>query len=174
MTLDTNLINQVVRDEFNNLPHPEVPEITNGEYASYARVAAMKRNPDDATPHDVRDAYHELNAAGISPSQWERLWEIARPLANRLVHRDPSLPEMTHLLDAHPADIHDYYHHLPSPSHPEIKAGVMAKYLHMSNDVANQHLERPPLLEEVARFAASDFNPDDIETHYQRMKQERG
>lgn len=174
MTLDTTLLNQVVREGFNNLPHPDVPEITNGEYASYSRVAAMKRNPDDHTHHDVRDAYHELTAAGISPSQWEHVWTISRPLANRLVHRDPTLLEMTRLADAHPSDIHDYYYHLPSTSHPEIRAGVMAKYLHMANDSANTHMERAPLLEEVARFAASDYHPQDVDAHYQRMSQERG
>jgi hypothetical protein len=173
MTLETGQLGKIVNTEFGKLPHPDVPEVTNAEYPLYQRVAGMKRNPHPPTPGDVRDAYHELTQGGISPAQWEHAWAISRPLANRLLGRDPNLQELIRHADAHPSEIHDYYFHHPSPSHPEIKAGVMAKYLHMSNDVANRHLDRPPLLREVAKFAASEYRPDEIDAHYQQMKQER-
>jgi hypothetical protein len=174
MTLDVAQVHQIVREEFGKLPHPDVPEITNAEYPNYQRVAAMKRNPHPPTSSDVRDAYAELTATGISPSQWEYAWTISRPLANRLLHRDPTIQELVRHADAHPSDIHDYYSHSPSLSHPEIKAGEMARYLHIANDVANRHLERPPLLREVAKFASAQFHPDQIEAHYQQMAQDRG
>jgi hypothetical protein len=173
MTLDPRRLVQVVNEEFGKLPHPDVPEITNADYPTYQRVAAMKRNPHPPTHHDVRDTYHEITQSGISASQWEHAWTISRPLANRMLGRDPTLQELVRHGDAHPTEIHDYYSNLPSRSHPDIKAGVMMKYLHMANDVANRHLERPPLLREVAKFAASEFHPVDIENHYLQMKQER-
>jgi hypothetical protein len=173
VTLDPHRLVQVVNEEFGKLPHPDVPEITNADYPIYERVAAMKRNPHPPTPGDVRGAYHELTQAGISPSQWEHAWEISRPLANRLLGRDPKIQELVRHQDAHPSEIYDFYYHHPSPSHPEIKAGVMATYMHMANDVANRHLDRPPLLREVAKFAASNYQPQEIENHYLQMKDAR-
>ena len=174
MTLDPRRLVQVVNEEFGKLPHPDVPEITNADYPVYERVAAMKRNPHPPTSHDVRAAYHELTQTGIKPSQWEHAWTISRPLANRLLGRDPTLQELVRNADAHPTEIHDYYSNLPSRSHPEIKAGEMARYKHLASDPADHHLERAPLMREVAIFAAGQFHPDQIDAHYQRMKERRG
>jgi hypothetical protein len=174
MTLDPHQLAQVVKDEFGKLPHPYVPEITNADYPAYERVAAMKRNPHPPTPADVRSAFNELQAVQITPSQWEHAWTISRPLSNRMLGRDPTIQELVRHADAHPQDIHTYYSALPSPSHPEIQAGEMARYKHLASDPADRHLERAPLLREVAVFAAGKYHPDQIDAHYQRMKESSG
>lgn len=174
MTLDPQRVRQVVSEQFGKLPSPEIPEITNAEYPIYERLAEMKRNPDEASTQDVKNVFHEVSQSGISPQQWEHAWKLSRPLANRLLGRDPYIEELIRHADAHPSEVYDYYFNHPSESHPEIKAGVMAQYIHLSNDVANFHLERAPLLEEVAKFASGQFHPDQIEAHYQRLKEARG
>jgi hypothetical protein len=168
MPLDPNRVREVVTAGYSKLPHPDVPELTNGEFPLYERVAAMMSNPEDPSHEEIRSAYHQLTQAGISPQQWEHAWQIARPLANRLLDRDPDLSELVHLIDAHPADIHHYYSSLPSPSHPEIQAGELARYLHVAAEPAGRHLQRGPLLAEAARFAAFNASPEDVELHYQR------
>jgi hypothetical protein len=168
MTLDPNRVREIVQSEFGKLPHPHAPSLTNAEYHLYERVAAMKKTPHRIVPSDVEAAYQELNSAGLSPAQFEHLWPIARPLANRLVARDPTLQEMVRLADAHPNDIHSYYSGLPSPSHPEIQAGTMARYLHVAAEPAGRILDRRPLLQEAATFASMGAAPEDVELHYQR------
>jgi len=170
MTIDLKTLRQVVTKAFGELPHPDVPGLTNAEYPLYRRIAEMKRHPHPPSRSDIEAAYNELQSAGISPQQWEHAWAIARPLANRLMGRDPELHELVRLADAHPQDIHLYYSNLPSPSHPEIKAGDLARYLHMAAEPAGRHLQRRPLLQEAATFAAMNAAPEDIETHYQRRK----
>jgi hypothetical protein len=173
MTIEPRQLAQIVQEGFGNLPHPDVPELTNAEYPNYERLAGMKRNPHKPTSNDVKDIYSEIKSSGITPSQWEHAWMISRPLANRLLGKDPTIQELVRHADAHPSEIYDYYYHMPSPSHPEIKAGVMAEYIHMANDPSNRHLERKPLLREVAQFAASKYHPEQIDAHYQQMKQDR-
>lgn len=162
------VLREVVTKGFGELPHPHVPALTNSEYQLYHRVAAMKTNPRQPSHSDVEAAYNELTSAGISPQQWEHAWNIARPLANRLLGRDPELYEMAHLMDAHPADFHHYYSSLPSPSHPEVQAGNLARYLQMAAEPAGRHMQRRPLLQEAATFASMNAAPEDIESHYQR------
>jgi hypothetical protein len=172
MTLDSVKLAKVAQEAFGQLPHPDVPEITNAEYPVYERVASMMRNPHKPTHMDVKDAFHQLKSVDLSPHEWEHAWTVSRPVANRLLGRDPTIQELIRHRDAHPADIHDYYYHSPSTSHPEFKAGVMAKYMHMASESASRHVERKPLLQEAALFAASDFTHEHIDQHYERMKQE--
>jgi hypothetical protein len=173
MPLDQQRLHQVVRETFGKLPHPDAPELTNAEYPVYERVAAMMRNPHQPTAADVKDAYHQLQAADLSPHEWEHAWTISRPIANRLLGQDPTLQELIRHRDAHPSEIYDYYWHHPSTSHPEIKAGVMAKYGHMAVDAASRHLERAPLLSEIAQFASAEHHPEHIDAYYQRLAQDR-
>lgn len=171
MAIDPKVLRQVVTKGFGDLPHPEVPALTNAEFPLYQRVAAMKRNPHQPSSSDIEAVYNELQSAGISPQQWEHAWTIARPLSNRLLNRDPELHELARLVDAHPQDFHAYYSNLPSPSHPEIKAGELVKYMHIAAEPAGRHLQRRPLLQEAATFAAMGAAPEDVEAHYQRRKQ---
>jgi hypothetical protein len=173
MPLDQRRLGQIVRESFGKLPHPEAPELTNDEYPVYRRVAAMMRNPHQPTTADVKDAYNQLKAVDLSPHEWEHAWTISRPIANRLLGQDPTLQELLRHRDAHPSEIYDYYWHSPSTSHPEIKAGVMAKYTHMAVDAASRHLERAPLLHEIAQFASAEHRPEHIDAYYQRLASER-
>lgn len=173
MTLDPRQLAAVVQEAFDNLPHPKAPALTNAEYPVYERIAAMMRNPDEPVPSDVEAAYHQLKHAGITPSQWEHAWTISRPVANRLLGRDPTLQELIRHGDAHPSEIHDYYWHSPSSSHPEIKAGEMAKYMHIASQVAPNHVDWTPTRQDAAYFAAAGMHPSDVEAHYQRLAQEQ-
>lgn len=169
MPLDPSRLASVVKDSFGSLPHPDAPSLTNDEYPVYERIAAMIRNPDDPTPTDVVGAYNQLQAANLSPHQWEHAWTISRPVANRLLGRDPTIQELVRHGDAHPSEIHDFYWHSPSTSHPEIKAGVIAKYTHIASDAASRHVDRAPTRQEIAHFAAADYHPQDVDAHYQRQ-----
>ena len=173
MPLDPVKLAKIVSDSFGSLPHPDVPNLTNAEYATYQRVAAMQRNPHPATHEDVKNAAEQLKAVDLSPHEWEYAWSISRPLANRLLGRDPTIQELVRHRDAHPGDIHDFYSRHPSTSHPEIPAGTMIQYAHMAADAASRHLDRAPHLKEVAQFAAAGHSTDHIEEYYQRMAQER-
>lgn len=173
MTLDPLVLKQVASEEFGKLPHPDVPALTNSEFPVYERMAKMLHEPHTPTPNMVEDLYNQLQAVGLSPHQWEHAFEISRPLANRLLDRDPTLQELVRHGDAHPGDVHDYYSASPSPSHPEIKAGEMVRYLHIASESAGRNLERKPLPHEVAHFAAMQAHPDYIDMHYSRIKAAR-
>jgi hypothetical protein len=173
MTLDLQVLKQVVGDEYGKLPHPEVPALTNAEFPVYERVAKMMNHPNDPTPKNVEDAYNQLQAVGLSPHQWEHAWTIAQPVSQSLLDRDPTLQELLRHADAHPGDIHNYYSESPSPSHPEIKAGEMKRYQHIAAEAAGRHLERKPLLHEIAHFASMQAHVDYVDLHYDRIRQAR-
>jgi hypothetical protein len=119
MIPDPATLQKTVTEYFDNLPHPAAPEIKVKDYPAYARVAMMLKG-EFADPGDVKAAHAHLQGAGLSPAEFEYLWGIARPIANRFLGRDPHMVEMQRLQHAHPAEIHDHYASLP---HPKISGG---------------------------------------------------
>jgi hypothetical protein len=169
MIPDPVTLQKTVTDYFDNLPHPAVPEIKVKDYPAYARVAMMLKG-EFADPGDVKTAHAHLQGAGLSPAEFEYLWGIARPIANRFLGRDPHMVELQRLQHAHPAEIHDHYASLPHPKYPEVKAGDYARYWHAAYPLAMQHLKREPNDMEVARFATAGYETDDIHQHYLQGK----
>jgi hypothetical protein len=150
---------------YGNQPHPAAPQIKVKDYPAYERVAWMM---NDVQPKgaDVAHAAESLNQAGVSPSEFEQFWTTARPVANRLLGRDPSLIEAQRLKDATPQDIHRHYMDHPYPGYEEVTAGQMAKYYRAAEPIARQY-GRVPNHEEVSRFAIAGYEAEHMDSHYQ-------
>lgn len=165
MPLDMEFVKGLVDQFYANMPHPLAPEIAVKDYAAIAKTAMMVKG-DFPEPNDVSAMHGQLQALGISPSQYERAWKLARPLANRLLDRDPTPDEIVHLHEAHPSEYHDYYNAMPHPHYPEISAGEMAKYYHAALPVSQKLAGREPVAHEVARFAMAGYDTESIHAHY--------
>jgi hypothetical protein len=156
------MIGKVIGD----MPHPKAPSLRVREYRATERAAGMMKNPNQAGPEDVVKMHELLKSAGMSAAEFEHTWELARPIANRFLGRDPRPQELAQFVGAHPADVHDYYSSHPYPGHEEVKAGDFVKYHHAATPIAQMTLGRKPLPVEVARFAAAGYQTEDIQSHY--------
>lgn len=170
MTFDLRSIQQAVTTHLNSQPHPMAPSLTVGEFPVYERVAAMLNDKvlqgNKPKPEMVAHAHQTLKSAQLSPGEFENVWTLARPVANRLLDRDPSIPEMAkHLREATPGMVHDYYSNHPYPGYEEVKAGDVARYMRAAEPIARRY-GKSPNLEEVTRFAVSGYGHDDIHQHY--------
>lgn len=164
--IDLQRLASVVEQTINRMPHPKAPSLTVADYKAYETAASMLKNPEEATPADVVSTYHSLRTAGISAADFENTWELARPVANRILGRDPRLQELVHFVGAPPGDVHAYYMEHPMPGHEEVKAGDYLRYFHAATPIAQSTLGRSPLPVEVARFAAAGYQTEDIVNHY--------
>jgi len=153
-----------VADAFGNMPHPQVPSLLIKDYPSYERVAWML-NDRQPQAMDVAQAAETLKQAGLSPSQFETVWSVARPVANRLLGQDPTITQLQHLRDASPQDIHHYYMNHPYPGYEEVTAGEMVRAYRTAEQVARQY-GQVPNHEEVSRFALTGAGIDDMHGHY--------
>jgi hypothetical protein len=158
-------LKQAVDDYYGNLPHPLAPSIRAREYPAYAKIAAMFKDgmPDGK---DVEAAAQMLRGIQLAPSEFEYLWKIARPVANRLTGQDPHPIELQRLKNASPAEIAQYYGSLPHRDYPEISSADFARYHHAMTPIARQHVQRDPVALEVARAAAAGWSHEDIGTFY--------
>jgi hypothetical protein len=102
----------------------------------------------------------------MAAADFEHTWETARPIANRILGRDPRMQELALFVGAHPGDMHEYYMEHPMPGHEEIKAGDFIRYYHAATPIAQSTVGRKPLKVEVARFAAAGYQTEDILNHY--------
>lgn len=164
--MDPLKLASVVEEFIGNMPHPDAPTMPIKEYAAHERVAAMMHNPKEPEAGDVEQAYHLLKQLDMSPAQWEHAWKLARPVANRMLDRDPDPSELVMFKDGHPSVIHDYYSSHPYPNFEEVQAGDVMRYLHAATPIAHTLAGRKPVLTEVARFAAAGYTSDDIANHY--------
>src|SRR5215469_7632904 len=109
MPIDLARLELVVREVYGNKPHPALPEIKVKDYPVFRRVAGRMFQEAQPTTQHVTTAYHALVNAGVSPAEFERVWDIAKPLANRLLDQDPTIHDVQMLSQKHPGDIHAYY-----------------------------------------------------------------
>jgi hypothetical protein len=165
MPLDMGVIRDLVNTYYGNLPTPGAPKVALKEYQAYEQAAEAVAGKK-VKAQDVGHIHETLTQLGISPSDLQRVWRIAKPVSQRLLGRDPSFDEVAHLKDAHPADFHDYYNAMPHPAYPEVNAGDMAKYAHVAEPIALQHAQRYPAHKELARFVMGNYTADDIKNHY--------
>lgn len=164
--IDRTKLAGVVEDLIGRMPHPEAPSLSVADYRATERAAGMLKNPQEATPQDVVNTYHQLKHVGLSAADFENTWELARPVANRILGRDPRLQELVQFVGAHPADVHGYYMEHPMPGHEEVKAGDFLRYYHAATPIAQATVGRKPLPVEVARFASAGYATEDIHAHY--------
>jgi hypothetical protein len=170
MSFDLKSIREATAAHINAQPHPLAPDLTVGEYPIYERVASMLNDQvlRGNTPHPemVVHAQKTLQAAKLSAGEFEHIWTMARPVANRLLDRDPSIVEMAeHLRTATPRDVHQYYSDHPYPGYEEVRAGDVAKYMRAAEPIARRY-GRTPNEEEVTRFAVAGYSHDDMHQHY--------
>lgn len=166
MTFDRNKLRENVEQAAANWPSPHAPEIKNKDYEAHARVAALLHENPHPSPDEVTHAYHLLKNAEVSPHDFESVWSTAKPLANRLLGRPPTIHDVKQLAGGHPADVHSYYMGHPHPEYPEVKAGDFAKYHHAATPIANSMIGRDPVPLEVARFAIAGYDSEAIQNHY--------
>ena len=164
--MDRRRLQGLVEAYYDEQPHPNAPSLRVKDYEAYARVAMML-NDKLPEPHETEAAYHALQGAGLSPAEFEYGWGIARPLANRLLDRDPHLLELQRLKDARPSDWHAYYFHHPHPQAPEVAAGEMARYRQLAMPYSHDRYQRDPNVQEVSRFALGQYDQEAIAQHYQ-------
>lgn len=170
MSFDLRAIRQAVEAHINAQPHPLAPDLTVGEYPMFERIASMLNDQvlrgNKPKPEMVVHAHQTLKSAQLSPGEFEHIWTMARPVANRLLDRDPSIIEMAkHLREATPKDVHQYYSDHPYPGYEEVSAGQVARYQRAAEPIARRY-GKSPNLEEVTRFAAAGYTHDDMHQHY--------
>lgn len=167
MPFDPTRLAQAVTDHLGAMPHPDVPELRVNQYEAFARVAA--RMFDNAQPEaeQVQTAFHALTSAGIAPAEFERLWDTARPLANVLLDRDPTMHDLMQLVHQPPAGVADYYTSHPHPEAPDVPAGKIATYHAHARPISMVLHGRDPNIVELHRFASGNYSTDDILAHYQ-------
>ncbi len=164
----TQAIGRAVAAFYGDMPHPKAPTVTVNEYPAYERVAFMMNDtkPDGAA---VTHAAESLKQAGISPSEFEQVWHVARPVANRLLGRDPNLIEVQRLKTADPKAIQQHYLDHPFPGYEEVTAGQMARHYRAAEPIARQY-GRVPNHEEVSRFALVEADHDYMHQHFSGEK----
>jgi hypothetical protein len=171
MPIDPFQLKETIDTVIGNMPHPDAPELRVKDYRAHENAAAMMKNPDDVQPQDVVDMYHMLKTAGMSAADFEDTWQVARPVANQLLDRDPRPQELVKFVGATPSDIHDFYSGHPMPGHEEVKAGDFLRYHHAATPIAQMTVGRKPLPNEVARFASAGYDAESMFNHYNNKAQ---
>jgi len=164
--INKNQIQRGIESFYGEKPHPYIPEIKVKDYETFARVAARMFQARQPSHDQVSTAYHALSNAEIAPAEFERLWDVAKPLANRLLNRDPTIHDLTMLTGQRPSEIHSYYMDHPHPQYPEASAGDIARYAAVALYPARRLTGRQPNLVELHKFVMGNYNMDDIVAHY--------
>jgi hypothetical protein len=167
MALDQMAIQKATEDYYGNLPHPEANDVPVNQYSLYQNVAARLNSSQTPTGDQTNQAYLLLQNLQMTPAEFERVWDISKPMTNRLLSRDPTVHELVDLAHQPPNAIHDYYMNHPDPIYPEVKAGDMAKYSHTAEPIARAYAGRSPNQVELARFAIGNYSAEDMAAHYQ-------
>src|SRR5215472_15512930 len=97
MPFDFSLLGKSIEQVYGDKPHPSVPEVKVRDYEAFARVAARMFYERRPTAEHIATAHRALTSADISPGEFERLWDVAKPLANRLLSRDPTIHDLASL-----------------------------------------------------------------------------
>jgi hypothetical protein len=166
MPLDITQIAKTVQAVYGDKPHPSLPEVKVKEYPVFRRVAGLMFEEPQPTAKHVAAAYHTLTNAGVSPAEFERVWDVAKPLANHLLDRDPTIHDVQMLTQKPPGEIHSYYMDHPHPEYPASQAGDIARYAAVSREAANRYVGRDPITAELHMFNMGGYTSDEIHDHY--------
>ena len=166
MPIDQSLVGQAIQKVYGDKPHPLVPEVKVKDYSAFARVAARMFQQAQPNPQHVSVAYHTLTNAGVAPAEFERIWDVAKPLANRLLDRDPTIHDLHMLSTRAPGEIHSYYMDHPHPQYPESSAGDIARYAAVAREPANRYAGRNPLAHELHTFVMGQYSASEVHQHY--------
>jgi hypothetical protein len=171
VTFDPSRLRESIEQVFGDKNHPDAPSVKVRDYEAFARVAAKMFYTSKPEGKQVETAYHTLKNSELSPSEFERLWKVAKPLANRLLNEDPTPQDLKMLEGGHPGDIQSYYMNHPHPQYPEASAGDIARYGAVSLHPARRLAGRPPNLVELHKFVMGNYSMDDIVQHYSEGSQ---
>src|SRR6266699_3398875 len=170
MSIDPSMLSEAIRRTYADKPHPDVPDVKVKDYPAFAGAAAKMFYNSKPTPNQVANAYHTLTNAGVAPAEFDRLWDVAKPLANRLLNRDPTVHDLTMLTGQHPSAVQSYYMDHPHPQYPEASAGDIARYAAVALHPARQLVGRAPNLVELHKFVMGGYTMDDVMAHYSEGK----
>jgi hypothetical protein len=164
--IDPQKLHAAVDEYYSNLPHPNAPSVKVKDYPAFAKVAMALKGafPDGG---DVENAHQQLKSLNLSPADFHATWDVARPLANRLLGRDPHKTEISRLSQASPGDIYNHYHDHPHPQMPDVRAGELVQYYHAAKDMAQQHQGRNPNHVELQKFVHGSYSADEMLSQYQ-------
>lgn len=164
--IDMNRVQAAIEEYYGNLPHPNAPSVKVRDYPAFAKVAMALKGafPDGG---DVENAHQQLKALNLSPADFHDAWEVARPVANRLLGRDPHLTELAKFTQMSPGDIYDHYHNHPHPQMPDVRAGELVQYYHAAKGMAQQYQNRDPNHVELQRFIHGQYTAEEMQQHYQ-------
>jgi len=166
-TFDPSLLSKAVQQTYGDKSHPDAPDVKVKDYPAFAGAAAKMFYNSTPTPDQVTNAYHVLTNASISPAEFDRLWDVAKPLANRLLNRDPTVHDLTMLTGRLPNQVQSYYMDHPHPQYPEASAGDIARYAAVALHPARKLVGREPNLVELHKFVLGGYTMDDVLAHYQ-------
>lgn len=167
MTIDLGKLHVAADTYYSSQPHPLVPQLTMGDYPAYEHAASLLHGASKPTAEQVANTHEQLKGAGVSPADFEYAWNVAKPLAGRLLGREPSMTEIARLAPMQPGEIHGFYFDHPHPEHPDVTAGEMARYHRVAEPIARRYgTGRPPTPGAVARMASGKWSSDDIHRWY--------
>lgn len=166
MPIDVSKLSSAIQKVYGEKPHPMLPEVKVKDYGTFARAAARMFQQASPKPQQVAVAYHTLTNAGVAPAEFERVWDVAKPLANRLLNRDPTIHDVHMLLTKAPGEIQSYYMDHPHPQYPESSAGDIARYAAVAREPANRYAGRNPNTLELHTFVMGGYTSDEVHGHY--------
>jgi hypothetical protein len=166
MPIDRSQLGKIAQDVYGNKPHPALPEVKVKDYPTFRRVAGRMFQESRPTTQHVATAYHTLTNAGVSPAEFERLWDVAKPLANQLLDRDPTIHDIQVLSQKTPGEVHSYYMEHPHPQFPASQAGDLARYAAISREPSNRYVGRNPITAELHMFNMGGYTADEVHDHY--------
>lgn len=166
MPIDSSKLTSAIQKVYGEKPHPALPEVKVKDYPTFARVAARMFQQGSPQPQQVSVAYHTLTNARLAPAEFERLWDVSKPLANRLLNRDPTIHDMHMLTGKTPGEVQGYYMDHPHPQYPESSAGDIARYAAIAREPANRYASRNPNTLELHTFVMGNYSADEVHDHY--------
>ena len=162
---------------WNAQPSPHNPQLTNGEFPMFVKLATKAKFGGHATAHEAglfATEFKSMNANlaakgkdAISPEEFGHLLDRIAPTSFAFHGRPPTMQEIVRHRDSEPSTIQKFYSDLPDQHYPHVTAGQMAKALSLAEEPAVSLLGRKPVKLEAARFAMGNLGFSDIIDYYQ-------
>jgi hypothetical protein len=169
-----------VANYFNELPHPQAPELKVGEYVTAVKLATKAKFGGHAEPHEAAAFWGEFQQANknlieqkkspLTPEEFGHLLDRIAPVSFAYHGRPPTIPEIVRNRDAHPKDVYSFYGNLPDEHYPHVPAQEMVKHLEAARPWSQMLLGEKPLKLHASYLYHSGHNPKDF---YQSLKEQR-
>jgi len=164
---------QLMHEHYSNLPHPDNPELSVGDFPVAVKLATKMKGQGMATAKEAGAFWDEFQNLGLSPLHFEELLDQLAPLSWRYHNRPPTMREVGIHAEGDPKKARDYYGNLPSEHDPSVTAHEFVQAHAVAQRYSKQHLGRNPYALEVTYFHHARTPVGDIDAHYQKMKASR-